>query len=73
MEEFKSINDVLDFAIRSEQEAVDFYTNLSSNASNSEMAEIFKDFAREEMGHKAKLMKIHRFRVHAAVEPVGVY
>jgi rubrerythrin len=58
MEEFKSINDVLDFAIRSEQEAVDFYTNLSSNASNSEMAEIFKDFAREEMGHKAKLMKI---------------
>lgn len=58
MEEFKSINDILDFAINSEQEAVDFYTEMAQNSQNMEMKEIFTQFAKEEMGHKAKLMNI---------------
>lgn len=58
MEEFKSINDVLDFAISSEQEAVDFYTDLAENASSKEMENIFKQFAKEEMGHKSRIMNI---------------
>lgn len=58
MEEFKSIDDVLDFAINSEQEAVDFYTQLASQSSNEEMEKVFTQFAREEMGHKSRLMNI---------------
>ncbi|MBE9480903.1 MAG: ferritin family protein [Bacteroidetes bacterium] len=58
MEEFKSINDILDFAIASEQEAVDFYTKLSKQATNEAMKEVFLQFAKEEMGHKARLTNI---------------
>ncbi len=58
MEDFKSIDDILDFAIQSEQDAVEFYTELASNAINKEMIDVFTQFAKEEMGHKAKLMKI---------------
>ncbi len=58
MKDFNSINDILDFAINLEQGAVDFYNELAQNAQNSEMKEIFSEFAREEMGHKARLKKI---------------
>ncbi len=58
MKEFKSISDILDFAINSEQEAVEFYSSLALNAKNKEMKVVFEQFAKEEMGHKAMLMKI---------------
>ncbi len=58
MADFKNINDILDFAIKREQEAVDFYSNLSSKARNEEMKEVFKEFAMEEVKHKARLQKI---------------
>lgn len=58
MEEFKTINDILDFAINSEQEAVDFYTALANQSKNEEMQKVFTQFAGEEMGHKAKLLNI---------------
>ncbi|MCK4662660.1 MAG: ferritin family protein [Bacteroidales bacterium] len=58
MKEFENINDILDFAINSEQEAVDFYTKLANNAKNDEIKEVFFQFAKEEVGHKAKLTKI---------------
>ncbi|MCK4637960.1 MAG: ferritin family protein, partial [Bacteroidales bacterium] len=47
-----------DFAIVSEQEAVDFYTKLSKQATNEAMKEVFLQFAKEEMGHKARLTNI---------------
>lgn len=58
MEEFKSMEDILDFAVQNEQEAVDFYTELARQARNEEMKKIFEQFAREEMGHKAKLLQL---------------
>ncbi len=58
MKDFKSIDDILDFAMNSEQEAVDFYTSLAENASNEEMKNVFTQFAAEEMGHKAKLRNV---------------
>jgi rubrerythrin len=58
MEKFKSIDEVLDFAMKSEQEAVDFYTQLASQMQNQEMQETFLQFAKEEVGHKARLQKI---------------
>ncbi len=58
MVDFKNINDVLDFAIKREQESVDFYTNLSVKARNEEMKNVFQEFAMEEVKHKARLQKI---------------
>lgn len=58
MKEFKDINDILDFAIAREQGAFDFYSRLSKNATNKEMSDIFLQFAKEEMGHKAFLQKV---------------
>ncbi len=58
MENFKSIDEVLDFAIDQEQEAVDFYGELAQQAKSNDVKEIFLEFVKEEMGHKAKLIKL---------------
>jgi rubrerythrin len=58
MKDFNSINEILDFAIQNEQNAVDFYTELASSARSDDMRQIFEEFAREEIGHKARLTKI---------------
>ncbi|MFH1120986.1 MAG: ferritin family protein [Bacteroidota bacterium] len=58
MKPFSSIEDVLAFAINAEQEAVDFYYRLSNQSDNTEMKQIFKQYAHEEMGHKAQLLKV---------------
>lgn len=58
MKEFTNINDILDFAINAEQEAVDFYNGLAGKLTNEAMCKVFIQFAGEEMGHKAKLLDI---------------
>lgn len=58
MKEFENINDILDFAINEEQKAVDLYTQLAANADSKEVKEIFTDFAKEEINHKARLITI---------------
>ena len=58
MKEFNSIDDILDFAINAEQEAVDFYNQLAENAKTEDMRFVFQDFAQEEISHKARLIKI---------------
>lgn len=58
MNEFKNTNDILDFAIQNEQLAVEFYNNLAKTARTNDMRNTFEQFAQEEMGHKARLMKI---------------
>ncbi|NLF44073.1 MAG: ferritin family protein [Bacteroidales bacterium] len=58
MKAFDSVNDILDFAIKHEQEAVDFYLQLAAQMKNTSMKTTFEDFAREEINHKAKLQKI---------------
>ncbi len=58
MNEFKSITDVLDFAIASEQTAIDFYEKMAENASSDAMKSVFLNFADEEKGHKHKLQNI---------------
>lgn len=52
---FQSIAQVLEFAIQCEQEAVEFYSRLATETSNSAMRQVFTSFAAEEMGHKLKL------------------
>lgn len=63
MEAFKSIDDILDFAINAEQEAVDFYTELANMMNNPQMKATFLEFAKEEINHKAKLMKVKEEKV----------
>jgi rubrerythrin len=58
MKDFNSIDDILDFAIDNEQAAVDFYNELAGNSRNEEMRQVFTQFAKEEMGHKSKLLKV---------------
>lgn len=68
MENFKSIDEVLDFAIESEQKAFNFYTKLANQSRNNEMREVFEEFAREEMGHKARLTEIKQTKVFSVSE-----
>ncbi len=58
MQQWKSIDDILDFAIGQEQEAFQFYTDLSARMDRPWMNQIFKGFAQEELGHKRKLEDI---------------
>ena len=60
MKQWSSVNEILDFAIQAEEEAAQFYTDLSEKMSRTSMRGIFKGFAQEEMGHKAKLLKIKK-------------
>jgi len=60
MNEFNSIDDALDFAIQSEQEAVDFYTNLANGSKSQTMRKVFIQYAKEEKGHKKRLENIKR-------------
>ena len=58
MEKFNSVDDILVFAMKNEQEAVDFYTRLALHSKGEEMKVVFEEFAQEEVKHKARLQKI---------------
>ncbi len=51
-------DEILDFAIAREQEAVDFYTRMAALAKSAATRELFTQFAGEERGHKAKLTQV---------------
>jgi rubrerythrin len=56
--DFKSVDDVLEFAIESEEKASEFYTNLASTVADRNIKMMFEGFAIEEQGHKSKLEEI---------------
>jgi rubrerythrin len=58
MKEFKNVEDILDFAVRAEQEAVDFYSGLAARSKNEQIKKVFQEFAGEEMKHKSRLLGI---------------
>jgi rubrerythrin len=55
MKRWSDVNEALDFAIANEEEAYRFYTDLAGRAERSWMRAVFAGFAKEELGHKAKL------------------
>ena len=57
MDRFSSVDQILDFAIEAEIEANKFYTDLAQRTENDEMKKVFEDFAKEELGHRAKLQE----------------
>ncbi len=58
MTNFKSVDEILDFAIENEQEAQEFYAALASKVTKSGMGELFRSFIDEEKTHEEKLKKI---------------
>ncbi len=57
---FKSIDEILDFAIEKEKEAVAFYNDLSRKESVSALAKTFKELAQEEAKHVKLLTTISK-------------
>jgi rubrerythrin len=58
LKQWKSIDEVLDFAIGNEEDAMSLYNDLAAKMDNPAMRTVFEEFAEEEAGHKAKLLKI---------------
>jgi rubrerythrin len=57
---FTSIDEILDFAIEKEKEAVAFYNDLSRKESISALAKTFKELAQEEAKHVKLLTNISK-------------
>jgi rubrerythrin len=53
-----SVDKILDFAIRQEEKAAQFYTELAGKMPRKHMKEALLGFAEEEKGHKAKLLDV---------------
>ncbi len=58
MENFGSVNEALDFAIVREEESVQLYTGLAAKMERPAMQKVFEGFAKEEQGHKQKLLSV---------------
>jgi rubrerythrin len=71
MDAFDSFGDVLDFAIDREIEANQFYADLAKKMKRPAMREVFEGFAKEELGHKAKLETLKRGRKVQVGRPVS--
>ena len=53
-----SVDGILDFAIREEEKAAQFYTDLAAKMNRPWMKQILESFAQEEVGHKQKLLGV---------------
>jgi rubrerythrin len=58
--ELKSVSQILDFAIMKEEEAAQFYNDLAAKMGQQHVAEVFRSFALEELGHKEKLLAVKK-------------
>ena len=70
MDKFESVDDILEFAIAEEVAANQFYIELAGKMENPAMAKAFEDFAKEELGHKAKLEAIKQDKTLEQMEKV---
>jgi rubrerythrin len=68
MKQFSFADEIIDFAIEREQEAVEFYTDLSGKMEQPSMRQVFLDFAEEEKRHKTKLEGIKDGKLLAPAE-----
>ena len=58
MKQFTSVDEILNFAIQLEKDAIDFYKGLTKNSVTPDMKQVFEQFAREEMVHKSRLEEV---------------
>ena len=71
MGKFRSICEVLDFAIKREIEANDLYLKLADFVERPEMAKVLSDLASEELEHRAKLEAVKAGQIALNEEEVG--
>lgn len=60
-----TIDQILDYAISNEEKAAALYHELAGNVERPGMREAFLHFAKEEEGHKARLLKIKEGEIPA--------
>ena len=58
MQVWSSIDQVLDYAIREEEAAAEFYTQLAQQTERPAMRQTLESFAQEELRHKQRLLAI---------------
>lgn len=58
MKKDNSVDEILQYAIRSEQETADFYLRLSNKARNLKVRHVFEQYAREEFAHVVRLTRV---------------
>ncbi len=63
-----TIDQILDYAISNEEKAAALYHELAGNVERPGMREAFLHFAKEEEGHKARLLKIKQGEIPAVAE-----
>ena len=58
MQNFNSVDEILEMAIKDEQRAANLYADLAKRSRSDEMRRTFMQFSQEELGHKEKLERI---------------
>ena len=58
MQNFESVEEILEMAIKDEQRAANLYADLAKRSRSDEMRRTFLQFSLEEQGHKKKLERI---------------
>lgn len=58
MTELSTVDEILDFAIKGEEESAAFYRGLAGKVDKAWMKQVFEGFAKEEDGHKTKLLAV---------------
>ena len=71
MKKLRSVDEVLDFAIKREIEAQNFYMKLADFVEKPEMAKVLSDLASEELEHRTKLEAIKAGEIGIDEEEVG--
>ena len=71
MKKFKSIEQVLDFAIAKETEAYEFYLQLSDWVKRPAVRQVFDDFAEDELRHKTKLRAVKAGEISLEAEDIA--
>ena len=71
MRTFRSFDEVMNFAIGAETEAIDFYRMLADFVEKPEMAEVLSGLALQESEHRSKLEAIKAGRIVMDEEEVG--
>ena len=60
MDKFDSFEAILDFAIERESQAHEFYMELAGQVERAALRKTLEGFAKEELGHKAKLEAVKK-------------
>lgn len=58
MQNFNSLDEILEMAINDELRAANLYADLAKRSRNKEIQKVFEQFSMEELGHKSKLERM---------------